>query len=159
MRVLFFSGGVLVGTESSLKYERLGHILRRAGILGERESEAVLARETRDGTRGAPGVLEPKTLLWALERRAFEIAANLPLLVGAHFAFVDGPPDMSPLPRIAVPPMDLAMDGLRRYDEWRNGRRAGDRPAVSEAQPRPTRDPPAPRPPPTRANGSVRATG
>ena len=34
--------------------------------------------------------------------------------------YLEGQPVLGDLPRFAIPPVELAMEGLRRYDEWRN---------------------------------------
>lgn len=52
----------------------------------------------------------------------------------AHYLLVDGEPDLGDLPRFHIPPMDLAMEGLRRYDEWRNRRSA---PEATSPEPAP----------------------
>jgi hypothetical protein len=121
LRILYFGRGVVVGAGSNVGFERIARILGRAKVLDAEQATALEEREKAEGIRAAAMALAPEVLKWALERRAYEIAVNLPLMNGAHFLFVEGSPQLAPLPRISIPPMDLAMEGLRSYDEWRNG--------------------------------------
>jgi hypothetical protein len=68
----------------------------------------------------ATGLVPEEALKHGLDARAWEVGASLPLLASGHFAFVEGTPDLEPLPRVEIPPTELVIEGLRRYDEWRN---------------------------------------
>ena len=51
---------------------------------------------------------------------------------------MDGKPDLGEMPATDLSPTDLALEGLRRYDEWRHG---------AAGVPKPTRRAPEARPP------------
>jgi hypothetical protein len=153
-RVLYFEAGTVIAADSDVIFERLGRVLLRTGTVAEDVARAVIDLEQEVGIVAASGLVPPAALRPALERRAWEIGTNLPLMHNAHFAFVEGTPVLGGLPRLAIAPMDLAMEGLRRYDEWRNRPAESRGGALSASSPRPTAAPPAPPPPPARASAT-----
>lgn len=140
VRVLYLRGGTVVGAESNVLFERLGRVLLRAGTLDRDSERTVTACEEQRGLATAAGLLPAEAALWGLKTRIWEIGAALYFMGHAHFLFVDGAPALGDLPEINVPPMDLAMEGLRRYDEWRHGTARGTAAAGERRGP-----PPAPR--------------
>jgi hypothetical protein len=120
LRTLYFSDGMVIGADSNVLFERLGRVLGHAEIVTEADADALVEVEERQGVAAAAARLSPDAAHWGLERRVWEIAAGLYFMPHAHFMLVDGAPDLGALPRFHIPPMDLAMEGLRRYDEWRN---------------------------------------
>jgi hypothetical protein len=119
VRVLYLADGRVVGADSDVIFERLGRTLRRRGAVTPEEADAVLELETSAGIDVAAGLLPRETLEFGLEQRTWEIGTNLPLVHGAHFLLVAGTPNLGPLPRLSISPQDLAIEGMRRYDEWR----------------------------------------
>jgi hypothetical protein len=143
VRVLYFQGGNVVGADSNV----------RSGAIDEEVARGILDLEQEVGIVVAAGLVPAEALRPALEHRAFEIATSLPFMNNAHFLVVDGVPDLGGLPLLSLSPMDLAMEGLRRYDEWRN------RPGLSSASaPRDKVAPPAPTPRPARASAGSRSS-
>ena len=130
-RVLTLAQGVVVGADSNVLFERLGRVLQRGNVLTRDDARRVVTCEEQRGLAAAIALLPPEATLWGLDKRAWEIGSALYFMSTAHFLFVDGAPDLGPLPRLAIPPMELAMEGLRRYDEWRN--KSTPRPPPTEA--------------------------
>jgi hypothetical protein len=157
-RIIYFEGGLVVGADSDVIFERLGRVLLRTKAVSEEVARGILDLEQEIGLVAASGLVPPEALVPALEKRAWEIASNLPFMNNAHFLIVDGVPSLGGLPKLSLAPMDLAMEGLRRYDEWRN--RPGDSaPSTSPTSSTPMERaaPPAPPPPPVRAISRLRA--
>jgi hypothetical protein len=136
VRVLYFHGGLVVGADSDVIFERVARTLRRRGAVTAEEAEAVLELETSAGLVVASGLLRRETLEFGLEQRAWEIGRALPFLHGAHFFLVGGTPNLGGLPLLGIAPMDLALEGVRRYDEWRHARARA--PRVTGARPKDT---------------------
>lgn len=148
VRVLYVHRGLVVGAESNVLFERLGRVLSRAGTLDREGERQVTTCEEQRGLLVAAGLLPAEAARWGLERRIWEIGTALYFVSAGHFVFADGVPNLGDLPTFAIPPMDLAMEGLRRYDEWRNG---GTKPVETAAAPasraRPPTNAPRLRPP------------
>jgi hypothetical protein len=119
LRVLYFRGGLVIGADSNVLFERLGRILGREGVLNDEDARLLIGMEERSGVAAAAALLPEEAASWGLERRLWNIGCALYLMAHAHFILLDGEPDLGVLPAFAVPPMELAMEGLRRYDEWR----------------------------------------
>ena len=119
-RVLYLGHGVVVGADSNVLFERLGRVLQRGSVLTREDARRVVACEEQRGLAAAMALLPPEAAYWGIDKRTWEIGCALYFMSTAHFVFVDGSPDLGTLPRLAIPPMELAMEGLRRYDEWRH---------------------------------------
>ncbi len=123
LRVLYFRQGRVIAADSSLLFERLGRILGREGVLTKEDSDAVVHLEEEQGLLAAVEALPADAARFALERRIWEVAISLYFTRNAHFLIVEGEPELGGLPEFDVPPDRLAMEGMRRYDEWRNAPR------------------------------------
>jgi hypothetical protein len=119
-RVLYTLKGSIAGADSNVLFERLGRVLHRAGTLDRDSSRHVVTCEEQRGLAHAIKLLPADAVQWGLEKRTWEIGTALFFMAGAHFLFVDGTPALGEVPLLTVPPMDLAIEGVRRYDEWRN---------------------------------------
>lgn len=124
MRVLYFRQGEVIAADSSVIFERLGRLLGREGILTKEDAAAIVECEEQDGLLAAVTALPPEAARFALERRIWEVAISLYFMRNAHFLIVEGQPQLGDLPTFNIPPERLAMEGMRRYDEWRNTSRA-----------------------------------
>ena len=120
VRVLYFVQGRVAGADSNVIFDRLGRILGNEDILSEEDAESIVEEEEQRGLAAAVARLPVDVVEWGLERRIREITASLYFMPHAHFVLVEGLPDLHPLPTFLLSPLQLAMDGLRRYDEWRN---------------------------------------
>jgi len=120
-RVLYFRRGDVVGADSDLLFERLGRILLREHVLEKDDAEAVVEIEETKGAPAAAAALPAEALRFALEKRIWEVAASLYFMRHAHFVIVEGPAELGGLPLFQLPAERLAMEGMRRYDEWRHG--------------------------------------
>jgi hypothetical protein len=138
MRAIYFAGGRVVGADSNVLFERLGRVLLRAGVVDATTATSLVAREEAAGVASAASALTPDTARFGLERRAWEIASALFFVPDGHFLVVEGAPELGPALALDLDPMDLAIEGLRRYDEWRHG---------AQGAPIPERPQPATRPP------------
>lgn|GEM_PF-2566025 len=138
-RALYFRKGRAVGAASDVYFERFGRVLARCDVVDEALARDVVGREETHGLAAAVGAVTPEIAAWALETRVWDIAAALFLVPNGHFVIVEGTPALDDLPAIDISPTDLALEGMRRYDEWRNGPQA--------APPRPHREPESPPPP------------
>ncbi len=136
-RILYFQQGTVIGADSNVLFERLGRVLGRAGILEKDVARDLGEIEEQEGVAGAVARLSPDAAQWGLERRVWEIAAGLYFMPHAHYVLVDGEPDLGDLPRCKIPPMELAVEGLRRYDEWRNRSHGGSGEGEASAEPAP----------------------
>ena len=128
-RVIYFVGGQVAGSDSNVLFERLGRLLANAGVLEEEAGDRVVEAEERDGSASAASLLPPETAVWALDHRTREVVSALYLMARGHYVFVEGRPQLGSVPELSLSPMGLAMEGMRRYDEWRN------RSVKAEAQP------------------------
>lgn len=122
VRVLYFEGGHVIGAGSNVLFERLGRVLGRADVVSTREVRALVECEEQEGLAAAARRLPPDAARWGLERRVWEIGAGLYFMPHAYFLFIEGRPILEGLPRLALSPIELSMEGMRRYDEWRHGR-------------------------------------
>jgi hypothetical protein len=120
VRILYTQRGMIAGADSNVLFERLGRVLHRAGTLDRDSSRHVVTCEEQRGLAAAIKLLPADAVQWGLEKRAWEIGTALFFMAGAHFIFVDGQPALGDVPLLSVPPMELAIEGVRRYDEWRN---------------------------------------
>ncbi len=120
LRTLYFGHGMVIGADSNVLFERLGRILGQAKVLPDDDATRLIEVEEADGVAAAAARLSPDAAQWGLERRIWEISAGLYYMPHAHYLLVDGAPNLGGLPQLHIPPMDLAMEGLRRYDEWRH---------------------------------------
>lgn len=119
-RVLYFCEGLLVGSSSSVLFERLGRLLAQEGIVGRAHAETLVNVEEMHGDVAAVAALSDDAVLWALERRVEAVVAASYFMSQGHFLLVEGAPDLGALPRVSIDPMPVALEGLRLYDEWRN---------------------------------------
>lgn len=120
VRVLYFVQGRVAGADSDVIFESLGRILGNEDILSEADAESIAEEEELRGLASAVARLPVDVVEWGLERRIREISSSLYFMPRAHFVLVEGLPNLDPLPTFLLSPLQLAMDGLRRYDEWRN---------------------------------------
>lgn len=123
MRVLYFRGGRVVGADTTVVFERLGRVLHRAGLVDEATAAAATATEETSGVAAAAAALAVESVRVGLDLRAVEIAASLFFVHHGHFLIVEGEPNLRDLPALDLVPTDLALEGLRRYDEWRHGKK------------------------------------
>ena len=145
-RVLFYRQGIVIGALSDVLFERLGRILMRGQVLNKDDARALVDCEERRGIAVAVSRVSKEAAAWGVEQRIWEIAASLYFMGRCHYVLVDGEPQLGDIPTPEVETTQLAMEGMRRYDEWRNG--SGDGKAV-EAEPTVEPAPPpeeAPRP-------------
>jgi hypothetical protein len=136
LRVLYLRAGVVVGADSNVLFERLGRILFRGGVVTRADARALVNCEESRGLAAAVRMLPKEAAAWGLDKRAWEIGTALYLMSNAHFLFVDGEPELGDVHPVSILPMQLAMEGLRRYDEWRHRKTApSPAPSLDEEEP------------------------
>jgi hypothetical protein len=138
VRAVHFRGGRIVGSSSDFLFERLARILRRAELVDDAAMRRMQEVEESGGAESVIPHLDPEIAAWAVETQVWEVVAALFLVRAGHFLFVEGEPDLGGIPETDLDAMDLAIEGLRRYDEWRHG---------TTLVPTPVREVPAARPP------------
>jgi len=151
VRVLYFVQGRVAGAHSNVLFERLGRILGQAEVLSAADADSIVEEEETRGLAAAAARLPVDVVEWGLERRIREITSSLYFMPQAHYVLVEGLPDLKPLPTFLLSPLQLAMEGLRRYDEWRNRPQGGEKKEEEAAEeeeastvPKPTPLPPPP---------------
>lgn len=119
-RALIFKDGDVIAALSNVLFERLGRILHREGVISTEDRDTIVEAEEQQGIESAVEMLPSEAVKWGLERRIWDITTVLYFTRNAHFVIVEGEPNLGEMPAFAVPPMQLAMEGMRCYDEWRN---------------------------------------
>jgi hypothetical protein len=119
-RVVYFRRGRVVGADSNVLFDRLGRILGGEGVIGPEDVDSIVEEEETRGLASAVARLTEEAVEWGLDRRIREITSNLYFMPRSHFVLVKGKPDLGDIPLFDFSPIELAMEGLRRYDEWRN---------------------------------------
>jgi len=123
-RVVYFRRGRVVGADSNVLFDRLGRILGSKGVLSPEDVDAIVEEEETNGLAAAIARLPEDAVEWGLDRRIREITSNLFFMPRSHFVLVKGRPNLGDVPLFDFSPLELAMEGLRRYDEWRNRSKA-----------------------------------
>ena len=144
LRAVYYEDGRVVGADSNVPFERLGRVLRRSDAADDPSADELVHLEEAGGLAAAVARIPAETARFGLERRVWEIAAALFLIHRGHFLIVEGKPDLGVVEKLGLNPMDLAIEGLRRYDEWRNGASSEARGARPEPSSRPPASPPSP---------------
>lgn len=139
LRAIYYHQGDVIGAASNVVFERLGRVLRRAELVDEASAAELVRREETDGLAAAASLLPAEAARFGLERRVWEVAAALFLIHRGHFLIVEGEPDLGAIERLRLNAIDLALEGLRHYDEWRNGGAT----VTPSNRPEPTSRPPA----------------
>ncbi len=119
-RVLYFRNGVVVAARSNIETDRLGHILKVGELVTDEQAHHLIETENALGIAAALELVTPEAAQWGMERRVWEIATGLFFVEGGHYVLVEGEPVLEGFIEVAFQPMQLAMDGMRRVDEWRN---------------------------------------
>ena len=121
VRAIYYRAGRVIGAETNVLFERLGRVLLRSGSVTEGLSADLVEREEQHGLAAAAALLTTEVARWGIETRTWDITAALFLVHGGHYMIVNGTPDLGTLEPLDLSPMDLALEGMRRYDEWRRG--------------------------------------
>ena len=143
VRALFYRNGRVIGATSDFLFERFGRVLIRSGLVDADTGEMLLSRETAAGITSAVTLVAPEIARFGLETQVWDIAAALFLVHGGNFLLVEGKPDLAELPAVDLSPTDLAIEGLRRYDEWRHGAAGVTKPTRRSPEARPPEAPAA----------------
>ena len=141
LRAIYYRGGRVVGADSNVLFERLGRVLLQTGHADDASAQMLIEREEAAGVAAAAALMPPDTARFGLERRVWEIAASLFLVHGGNYVIVEGPPNLGAVAPADLSPTDLAIEGLRRYDEWRHGTAGVPIPKRKAPETRPPRSP------------------
>src|SRR5262245_37870541 len=146
-RAIYFKAGRVVGASSDCVFEQLGRVLRRAERVSPEVADRLRALEETGGLAAAVRAVIPDLARWGVETRVWEIVAALFFVHGGHFVIVEGAPKLGEVPALDIAPTDLALEGLRRYDEWRNAKSSSggvEKPPSPEAEEAPAAEMPSP---------------
>jgi hypothetical protein len=157
LRALYYRQGRVVGGDSNVLFERLGRVLLRAALVDDATASALISAEEASGVGAATAVLPADVARFGLERRTWDIAAGLFLIHRGNFLILEGAPDLGAVEALDLSPMDLAIEGLRRYDEWRNGAAGVPIPVRKAPEKRPPEAPATPGTPATVRKPTVRS--
>ncbi len=119
-RVLYFHEGNLIGAASTVLFEHLGRLLYKAGVVSHEASSTLVDAEEALGGHAMLMWLSTRHLLWAVERRIWEVAAAVHLIKRGHFVFIQGTPDLN-CPIVSLDPEAVAAEGARLHDELLEG--------------------------------------
>jgi len=119
-----FDRGAVVGAELGQAYERLGHLLLRAGKVTEAQVEA--ARRAQRYAQGKPlgtilveqGVVTEDDVRRQLRFQIQEIVFELVQWKEGYFRFEEGPVGQNGMISVRVSTESLLMEAARRIDEW-----------------------------------------
>lgn len=122
-RSLFFERGSVVGAETTVAQERLGHVMYRYGMLSEQERRRVAAQVKHGGRFGSAsvelGIVSQEAVYRSLRYQIEDIAFATFAVSEGTFAFFD---DFDPSRLVSlqlVSAQRLLMDGVTRMDEIR----------------------------------------
>jgi hypothetical protein len=119
-RVLYFHAGTLIGATSSVLFERIGRLLYRAGAVTHEASDILIDIEDQQGAAALLDWVPEPTLAWAAERRVWEVVAGLYVAGAGHFVLVEGLARLDRALTSELDPTQVALEGMRRHDQWRN---------------------------------------
>ncbi|MDJ0522541.1 MAG: DUF4388 domain-containing protein [Planctomycetota bacterium] len=122
-RVLYFEHGHLVGAMSTVLFERLARILYNSGAVDREAYEGLIEIEEEQGPSALLDWVPAPALTRAAQQRVWEVVAGLYVVNQGHFILVEGSPQLDQPFRASLDPMQVALEGLRRHDQWRNGPR------------------------------------
>ena len=155
LRAIYYRQGRVIGADSNVLFERLGRVLLRAALVDEATASSLISAEESSGVSAATAALPADVARFGLERRPWDIAAGLFLIHRGNFLILEGAPELGSVEPLDLSPMDLAIEGLRRYDEWRNGAAGVPIPVRKSPETRPPEAPVAGRKPPIKSAASA----
>ncbi len=123
-RVLYFRDGMLVGAASNVLFERIGRLLYQAEVVTKDVSNTLIDIEESGGPGALLHRIPNAAIHYAAERQVWEVVAALFLVHAGHFVLVEGKPHLDDALTVSFEPMQVALEGMRQHDQWRNGRKA-----------------------------------
>ena len=119
-KVLLCDEGRIIAAKSTVVFEQVGRFAYREELLTKDEGEALCTFEQQMGlTHALQHVGEDAD--WVSERMVWEIGCSLYFMGRGYWLFFDGEPARDALPSVSVDAVQLSLEGLRQYDEWRSG--------------------------------------
>ncbi len=120
---IYFNGGRVTSSSSTLEREHLGRFLVGFGFITE--EELVRALEVQQESRillgkilVMIGAIKEEELADLVRLKAAETIYDMFLWTEGSFAFIDGEIPSLPMVPISSDVTGIVMEGLRRYDEW-----------------------------------------
>jgi hypothetical protein len=121
-RSVFWEQGEIVFARSNSVRDNLGCFLVRRGLLTEEQNAESSRRITRDTRHGKVlvrmGCITTEQLWWAVKNQVLEIVYSLFQWTSGYFEFIEGQVENREKIVLAVPTTKIAMEGIRRLDEW-----------------------------------------
>jgi hypothetical protein len=120
---IFFQGGRIISSSSTLEREYLGHFLVAYGYITEEElTKAMEVQQESKILLGKIlvmiGAIEEEELTGLIRQKASETIYDAFLWREGAFEFIDGEIPQMPMIPISADVTGIVMEGLRRYDEW-----------------------------------------
>ncbi len=119
-KVLLCDEGTIIAAKSTVVFEQVGRLAFREELLDKDEADALNGVEQGMGLTHALQYLG-EGADWLSERMVWEIGCSLYFMGRGYWLFLDGAPAKDALPAVSVDAVQLSLEGLRQYDEWRSG--------------------------------------
>jgi len=119
-KVLLCDEGSIIAAKSTVVLEQVGRFAYREELLSKEEAEALYGIEQHMGLTHALYHLG-EDAGWLSERMVWAIGCSLYFMGRGYWLFMDGTPARDALPEVCVDAVQLSLEGLRQYDEWRRG--------------------------------------
>ena len=119
-KVLLCDEGSIIAAKSTVVFEQVGRFAYREELLSKEEGEALYGVEQHMGLTHALHQLGEEAG-WISERMVWEIGCSLYFMGRGYWLFFDGAAARESLPTVSVDAVQLSLEGLRQYDEWRRG--------------------------------------
>lgn len=120
---IYFQGGRIISSSSTIEREYLGHFLVAFGYITEEElTRAMEVQEESKILLGKIlvmiGAIQEEELTDLIKLKAAETIYDIFLWTEGAFEFIDGEIPKMPMVPISADVTGIVMEGLRRYDEW-----------------------------------------
>lgn len=119
-KVLLCDEGHIIAAKSTVVLEQVGRFAYREELLSKEEAEALYDIEQHMGLTHTLSHLD-EDAGWLSERMVWAIGCSLYFMGRGYWLFFDGAPVKDALPDVCVDAVQLSLEGLRQYDEWRRG--------------------------------------
>ncbi len=123
VKVIYFSAGNVVFSDSNHIKDRLGTLLVNRGIITEKQLQQTIAEQNKSVAKLCYLLVEKKLISQAkaveiLSFKTSEDIFDIFLWKSGKFIFTPFPLDNALMVNICLNPMNLVMEGMRRLDEW-----------------------------------------
>ncbi len=117
-KVLLCDEGQIIAAKSTIVFEQVGRFAYRENLMSKEEAEPLYGIEQHMGLTHTLHHLGDEAA-WLSEHMIWEIGCSLYFMGRGYWLFFDGAPAKASLPTVSVDAVQLSLEGLRQYDEWR----------------------------------------